>query len=117
MITPNAFIFSNNAQDKFAVIFGHESVKGFQYDLPAFLVEAMARRGPIHDNYCCPSTAPDRLVPRYLYDWWNAKDLASAATNVPKLTDIQRRAVLVHNTMVHHPYISVLQMQFDLVES
>ena len=106
MIGPIAFIFSNNAQDEFAVIFGHESVKGFQYDLPAFLVEAMARRGPVHGNYRCPSTAPNRLVPRYLYDWWNAKDLASAAANVPKLMEIRRRAVLVHNTEWYLPLIS-----------
>ena len=69
----------------------------------------MARRGPVHTNYRCPSTAPDRLVPRYFNDWWNAKDLVFTVANTLKLTEIRSRALLVHNTMVRHLYLEVLR--------
>jgi hypothetical protein len=84
------------------MIFGQESVKGFQFDLPAFLIEAIKCRGPVHTLYPCPTTSPDRLVPLYVNDWWNSKDLVLASANLPKLTEIQKRALICHNTMVRH---------------
>jgi len=68
----------------------------------------MSRRSPVHSDYRCPSTAPDRPIPRYLNDWWNAPELALAVANVPKLAEIWKRAVQVHNTMVWHLYIWLL---------
>lgn len=40
------------------------------------------------------------MVAVYINDWWNAKDLTAAAVNGASLSDIRKRALVCHNTMV-----------------
>ena len=79
---------------------GSHRARGFHYDIPTYLAEAIDTRGPVHMTYTCPDTNPDRIVDCYLHAWWDAEDIVAIVDKLPKWADIQDDALLVHSKFV-----------------
>jgi hypothetical protein len=96
LISPLTF----SIQDAITYLLGSHRARGYHYDIPTYLAESISARGPVHMDFECPDTNPDRIVDCYLSDWWNAKDMASIVDTFPKWSDVQEDALLIHSKFV-----------------